>query len=314
MLRARWLARAAVVAVLTCTAGSAPSEAAEVVGIETVDGRALRGVVDARTDGSTLWLRLEEDGIVLSVPVSWNTISSADVGDEAVSVAELRERRGELGSKGPQWLIPEVEVLVDAESTMPPATADLRQAAAIVQAGYWEAVGRRVRVRNLDVVSACLVNLDRDVAPDGLEVTIVAVGDDGAPVAVRGSLRAELFGESGALSRDRQPEFGVLDRWSERVRAEDFVDGVATYCLPFRRAAPEWQFDLLPDAVLTVQLGATGHGNFSATAPVVLREFNPLRDDLQQHRGTRFLPNEVQGWRPQDPFGAELGRWQWWGR
>ena len=164
-----------------------------------------------------------------------------------------------------------------------------------------------MRVRNLNVVSACLVNLDRDVAPDGIEVSIVAVGDDGAPVAVRGSLRAELFGESGALSRERQPEFGVLDRWSERVRAEDFVDGVATYCLPFRRAAPEWQFDLLPDAVLTVQLGATGHGNFSATAPVVLREFNPLRDDLQQHRGTRFLPNEVQGWRPQDPFGAELG-------
>jgi hypothetical protein len=127
-------------------------------------------------------------------------------------------------------------------------------------------------------------------------------------------LRAELFGESGALSRDRQPEFGVLDRWSQRVRAEDFVDGVATYCLPFRRAAPEWQFDLLPDAVLTVQLGATGHGNFSATAPVVLREFNPLRDDLQQHRGTRFLPNEVQGRRPQDPFGAELGQWQWWAR
>ncbi len=275
--------------------------------METAEGRALSGVVDARTDGNTLWLRLEEDGIVLSVPVSWNTISSAAVEAEAIGVQELRDRRGELRSEGPRWLIPDVEILVDAGSAQP-------QAAGIVQAGYWGAVGRGVRVRNLDIVAACLVNLDRDVAPDGIEVSVVAVGDDGAPVAVRGSLRAELFGESGALTRERQPEFGVLDRWSERVRAEDFVDGVATYCLPFRRAAPEWQFDLLPDAVLTVQLGATGHGNFSATAPVVLREFNPLRDDLQQHSGTRFLPNEVEGWRPQDPFGAELGRWQWWGR
>jgi hypothetical protein len=274
------------------------------IGVETADGRALRGVVDARTDESTLWLRQEEDGIVLSVPVSWKTILSAAVGDEAMGVEELRRRRGELASEGPRWLIPEVETPAVAGSAKPPA---------VVQAGYWGAVGGRVRVRNLDVVSACLMNLDRDVAPDGIEVSIVAVGD-GAPVAVRGSLRAELFGESGAAGRERQPEFGVLDRWSERVRAEDFVDGVATYCLPFRRAAPEWQFDLLPDAVITVQLGATGHGNFSATAPVVLREFNPLRDDLQQHRGTRFLPNEVEGWRPQDPFGAEPGRWQWWGR
>jgi hypothetical protein len=312
MVRAIWLARATAVAVLICVVGSAkPSaaadlrQAAEVVGVETVDGRALRGVVDARTDGKTLWLRQEEDGIVLSVPVSWNTISSAVIRDEAIGLGELRERFGELRSEGPRWLIPEVKI---------PGVAGSAKLNADVQAGYWEGLGRGVRVRNLDVVSACLVNLDRDMAPDGIEVSIVAVGDDGAPVAVRGSLRAELFGESGALSRDRQPEFGVLDRWSERVRAEDFVDGVATYCLPFRRAAPEWQFDLLPDAVLTVQLGATGHGNFSATAPVVLREFNPLRDDLQQHRGTRFFPNEVQGWRPQDPFGAELGRWQWWGR
>jgi hypothetical protein len=307
MVRAFWLARATAVAVLICVLGSAKLQAAEVVGVETVDGRTLRGVIDARTDRQTLWLRLEENGIVLSVPVSWDNISSAVVDDTAIGVEELRARRGELQSEGPRWLIPEVEVLVDATIAAP-------QSASVVQAGYWGAVGRGVRVRNLDVVSACLVNLDRDVAPDGIEVSIVAVGDDGAPVAVRGSLRAELFGESGALSHERQPEFGVLDRWSERVRAEDFVDGVATYCLPFRRAAPEWQFDLLPDAVLTVQLGATGHGNFSATAPVALREFNPLRDDLQQHRGTRFLPNEIEGWRPQDPFGAELGRWQWWGR
>jgi hypothetical protein len=301
MLRAIWLAKAAIIAVLMCAAWSAKPQAAEVVRVETAEGRALSGAVDARTDGSTLWLRLEENGIVLSVPVSWNAITSAAVGDEAIGAEELRERREELRSEGPRWLIPEVEV-------------GIAKTQALGNAGGWGVVGRGVRVRNLNVVSACLVNLDRDVAPDGIEVSIAAVGDDGAPVAVRGSLRAELFGETGALSRERQPEFGVLDRWSERVRAEGFVDGVATYCLPFRRAAPEWQFDLLPDAVITVQLGATGHGNFSATAPVALREFNPLRDDLQQHRGTRFLPNEVQGWRPQDPFGAELGRWQWWGR
>ena len=281
-------------------AWGAKPQAAELVGIETVDGRALSGVVDARTDEGTLWLRQEEGGIFLSVPVGWDGIASAMVGGAAVEVAALRERWGELATEGPRRLVPEVEV------------GGAKPQAAVGLAGYW-ATAERVRVRNVDIVEACLVNLDRDVAPDGLQVSIVAVGEDGGPVAVRGSLRAELFGERRPLL-EPEVDFDALDRWSQRVRAEDFVDGVATYCLPFRRAAPEWQFDLMPDAVLTVQLGASGHGNFSATTPVVLREFNPLRDELQQNRETRFFPNEVQGWRPQDPFGVELGRWQWWGR
>ena len=279
--------------------------------METAEGRALSGAVDARTDESTLWLRLEEDGIVLSVPVSWNTISSAAVGDEAIGVEELRERRGELGSEGPRWLIPEVEIPVDAGSTARKADFEKRRSCSS------RLLGRR-RAWGAGAEPGCGLGLPGESGSRRGAGWDRGIGRGrgrrrGAGGGAR-EFRAELFGESGALSRDRQPEFGVLDRWSQRVRAEDFVDGVATYCLPFRRAAPEWQFDLLPDAVLTVQLGATGHGNFSATAPVVLREFNPLRDDLQQHRGTRFLPNEVQGWRPQDPFGAELGRWQWWGR
>jgi hypothetical protein len=156
------------------------------------------------------------------------------------------------------------------------------------------------------------VNLDRDVEPDGIEVTIVAVGYDGLPVAVRGSLRAELHGERRNVG-DPSPRFDELGRWTQRVQSEDFVDGAATYCLPFRAVSPEWEFDVLPDAVITVQLGATGHGNFSASAPVAVRLFNPLRDDLQQWEGTRFLPNEVRGREPR-MLGRPAGMWQWWGR
>ena len=148
---------------------------------------------------------------------------------------------------------------------------------------------RAPRVRNIEVLDACLVNFDRDVEPDGLAITIAAIGDDGLPVAVRGSLEARLFGERRPNDA-RVVAFPELDRWTQPVKADDFVDGVVTFNLPFRRTAPEWQFDLLPDAVVEVRLGVFGDGNFAASAPVVIRQFNPLRDNRQQHLKSRFMP------------------------
>lgn len=286
---------AAGVALGTFAQGAAAQEAAR-VSVETVDGRVLVGAVDARTDERTLWLRQEEAGVYLTVPVAWDAVTAARAGEQSLRVDELRSRAAELASPGPRWLLPEVETPADG----------------VQLAAYATPVGLARRVRAVEIVSACLVNLDRDVEPDGLEVAIAAVAEDGAPTAVRGNLSAVVHGERRPLL-EPEVDFGELGRWNQRVRSEDFVDGVATYTLPFRNTAPEWEFDLLPGAVLTVQLGATGHGNFSAAAPVVVRAFNPLRDDLQLQRGTRFLPNEVQGWRPQAPLGGRAGRWQWWG-
>ena len=133
----------------------------------------------------------------------------------------------------------------------------------------------RVRVRSLQIVDACLVNLDRDVEPDGISRSrMAAIGDDGRPTAVRGSLTARLFGE-------QRPNdvaivaFPELDHWTQPVRPADFVDGVATYELRFRGTAPEWQYDLLPDAVLDVTLGAFGQGNYAASTPVVSSAVQP---------------------------------------
>ncbi|HEX6963193.1 MAG TPA: hypothetical protein VF175_15105 [Lacipirellula sp.] len=276
--------------VLHCVALGATA-AAEQLLIETVDGRTLSGEVDERSDDNDLWLRMAEDNVVLTTPIAWSEISKATLAGDEVAAADLRERRADLASAGPRLDLLEAEM---------PQT--------VVQAAFL--APRTPRVRNLDIIAAGLVNLDRDVEPDGLSVTIVAVGFDGAPVAVRGTLRAELHGERRSVD-DPTPRFAELGRWTDRVQSEDFVEGAATYCLPFRSVAPQWEFDVMPDAVLTVQLGATGHGNYSASAPVVLRHFNPLRDELQQWRGTRFLPNEVRG-----AFRGEQapGMWLWWGR
>jgi hypothetical protein len=168
-----------------------------------------------------------------------------------------------------------------------------------------------VPLRSVEILDACLINLDRDVEPDGLRIAIAAIDADGRPVVVRGSLTARLFGE-------RRPndapvvDFPELDRWSQRVVPADFVDGIAAYELRFRRTAPEWQFDLLPDAVLEVRLGAFGHGNYAAAAPVVIRPFNPIRDDRQQRLGSRFFPREIHGRPPASTPATRDGLWLHW--
>jgi len=276
--------------------------AADAVSVRTVEGRTLSGVIDARTDDRELWLRRDENGVMLVVPIAWDDIASGSLAGAEINAAALRDRAGELASTRQSPLLgPGQPGTMTAAAVRIAAPARLSSPQA----------RRRIRVCNLEIIGASLVNLDRDVEPDGIEVTIAAVGDDGEPLAVRGTLRAELYGERRPLE-EPGPDFDELGRWTERVRPEDFIDGVATYELPFRATAPEWQFDLLPDAVLTVQLGAAGHGNFAASAPIVVRPFNPLRDDLQHDRGTRFLPTELRGSPPLGRFGPQHGRWLHW--
>lgn len=268
-----------------------------VVSVETSDGREIAGEVDARTDDEALWLRMDEEQIVMTVAIPWINIAAACAGEETMDPEELKVAAASLASRGPTTLI--------EEAVVPPTY--------LVDPFVMAAGARRARVRNVEILDARLVNLDRDVEPDGLQVTIAAIGEDGLPMAVRGNLTAQLAGEkrpamvAGAY-------FDELDRWSERVEPEDFIDGLACYTFKFRRTAPEWQFDLLPDALLTVKLGAYGHGNFAASAPVVLRKLNPLRDNLQLLEGTRFLPQELHGRRPSDHFGPQNGLWLHWTR
>jgi hypothetical protein len=255
------------------------ASAADAVVVQLADGRSLSGVVDARSDDERLWVRQEAGGVVLATAVAWREVATATLAGGEVSADQMREKLGASATAGPR-----VESVFNAAggislSGRPPV---------------FETTRRRPRVRSVEIVQACLVNLDSDIEPDGLRVSIAAIDETGAAVAVRGNLTARLYGE-------RRPphfpdiEFALEDDWSMPVAESDFVEGVATYELPFRRTAPEWQFDLLPDALLDVRLGAHESGNFAASAPVMIRAFNPVRDDLQLFRGMRFLPREMRG-------------------
>ena len=287
----------------TSRAESAPvPDTTQVIEIQTSDDRVLRGVVDARTDGDSLWLRQEVDGIVMASAIPWSEVAGTVLDGDEIPIAELKERSAQLASQGPYSILADIK--------LPPSGVGNWTSGNVVA---MPGLARAPRARCVEITSLGLVNLDRDAEPDGLEVCITAIGDDGLPMAVRGNLRATLSGER-RRAETAGVEFSELGRWTQRVRSEDFVEGTATYQLPFRTVAPEWEFDLLPDAMLSIVLGASGHGNFHASAPLVVRPFNPLRDNLQQERGTRFLPHEAPGRPPLNGFGPEHGLWLHWTR
>jgi len=270
------------------------------VTVGAISGRKLSGVVDARTDEHRLWLRSSAENIELASSVAWADIETVTVDGETTTADSLRQIREGLATEMTRLQFRDT-TLADSDST----AATSRRPTSSVRSG--------ARMRNVDIVDACLVNLDRDVEPDSLQIAIAALDEQGRPMQVSGSLAAELVGERRPALIS-QVDFGPLDRWTQPVRASDFTSGVATYLLPFRRAAPQWQFDVLPDALLTVRLGAFGQGNFGASAPVVIRALNPIRDDRQLLDETRFMPGELRGRNPHNRLTPENGLWLHWTR
>jgi hypothetical protein len=306
LLMPRLLGSIAVVGLALFGSAEVATHAAEsdaTVTATTADGREFTGVIDARTDGKTLWLRRDGAGFTLAQSLQWNEIASARLGAQPLDPFALRIHHRELVSPASGLFVGEIENAPPQAQPTPLVNEIAAQAAA----------GRPPRVRSVEITSASLVNLDRDVEPDGIAVAVSPISAHGTPTPVRGVLRATLVAQRRDMHTG-EVQFGELNRWSQTVRPEDFVDGVATYDLPFRATAPEWDFQLEPDALITVQLSAAGHGSFAASAPIALRQFNPMRDQMQLFRGSRFAPAEVHGTQPLAPFGAQQGLWQFWAR
>ena len=278
----------------------APASRAETaVTVASLDGRVLSGVVDARTDGERLWLRRDEGPIALASSIPWDELAAAEIDGAALDTRDLRAKSREMATVGAP-----LSAQLPATATGPSAAPETLP---VSDAG----ATRRARVRSLVIVNTCLGNFDHDVEPDGFTLSVAALDENNVATPVRGALTARLFGLRRS-NRTSQLAFGNLDAWSMPVRPSDFVDGVATYELRFRRTAPEFQFALLPDAAIEVQLGAFGEGNFAASAPVVLRPYNPLRDNLQLYEQTRFMPREWHGRNPQSSPTVHEGLWPLW--
>jgi hypothetical protein len=253
------------------------------VEILTDDGRVLTGELDARTTADHLWVRKESENVILATSVRWTAIASAKVDGQPLDVAQLAERSDQLAS--------ETRPRFWQETSASPGTGSVQRSPPSDRAPA--ATTRSGRITSLEI-EAVLVNLDRDVEPDGYEVAITVVDEFGHEVPVKGSLYVRLMGERN-IHHTGRIRFEVFETWNQPVAPHHFKDGVAMYVLPFRTFNPEFDDELRPDAQLNVRLGVFGEGNFAATTPVPLWNFSPYRDRLQMFEGSRFFRNELSG-------------------
>ncbi len=254
------------------------------VTVQTADGRVLTGEVDEQTDGRLLWLRQQQEQIVLTTSVAWSAITSATDDGAMLPLDQLPEllRAQALGETPMGFVVQPIAYYA------PCGDSGKCQEATFARPSHHDS--QPVRIRSLSV-EAYLVNLDHDAEPDGLELFVAARDEYGVPVPVKGSLSIRLWGERirphGSLVRHEN-----LEQWTQPVVPIDFVEGVASYAFRFRTTRPEFDLGLHPETLVNVRLGVFGQGNYSASVPVQIRAFNPFRDRLQLSHGSRFLPEE----------------------
>ena len=280
----------ALAAVSLCL-GSSLAGAGETVAIFVRDGRVLSGEIDSRTTNSDLWLHSSEPSILILSSVSWSDITQARIGAETLSPAELRRRVDRLKKPLP------VEVLKHRKKS---AGSSTRPAAALVQ--------------QMEIIPE-VANWKRGVAPDGLELRIRPLQANLQPAPADGLVTVRLLGRRLGTSDRLQSSTGFgfwtdgsnvreytsrlnnnryveLGRWTERLSSAEVTDSGYLLRLPFRNAHPEHDLDIALDAIVDVRLSVDGQGIHEATAPLQLRRYDPLREEMQRERGTRYFPDE----------------------
>ncbi|TWT88922.1 hypothetical protein Mal64_24120 [Pseudobythopirellula maris] len=266
---------------------SAPFAAsAEEWSLTTDSGLVARGELDDRTDAARLWLRRESEGIVIATSYSWDEVTRLSRDGQAVDLDGVRGDAAAHATEGPK----SVYELPAGDS--PPA------AAARSHKTYYRASDRPV---GAEIVAVRLVNLDRDVEPDGYEVGVALRGSRGLPVAERGSLRASLRARVRRLGEQRW-RWRDVESWSLNFAAADWSPcdggGVAWFRLPWRRGSHDRDASLPSVGLLSVDLGLWGEGSFAASSAAPLRSIGPLRDLLEQETGDRYGRWETTGPRP----------------
>jgi hypothetical protein len=273
--------------------GNAYLAAAEPIMVEFVDGSVIAGQVDDQTDTERLWLRREDAGIELCSGFAWDQVQAVHRGQSVFRGRAILVALETLKTPGKRFLdiVPATIPIVSDPRT----TADCQQSPA------------RPKVQSLRIETE-LARWGPGAATDGLRIFVYPLSAEGEIVPVRGqldlTLYAELTNARGGEYTVLRPEFHELESSSELVRVGDFSGGPAVYQLPFGRFHPDVDFDVAACAVVHARLGIAGQGVFEASADCVpLREFSPIRDQLQLYTGRRFFRGENVDLRPRYPRG-----------
>lgn len=266
----RGAALAAGLLVVASRSWAAEPYAAEVV---LNDGRSVAGFLDERTTAQNLWLRREEEGLVLIAPLPWSAIARVVHAGRPVDRAVLQREFAARATPAPRGVLAVGPAWRPAPSLRPiePAAAE-----------------EEARIVSIETVGVRPLYADRYAGPDGFELLLAVHASGGGPLEFRGTLEAEVYGERCSLTVGRGG-WETLARPRQAVCAADLVDG--TLALPVRLRRP-WERTregaLMPAGRARIRLLALGHGAFEAEATVPFRPFDPVLDWLELEGYRRF--------------------------
>lgn len=278
---------------LICLALQGTVFADDLVAVYVRDGRILTGRVDSRTNERELWLHAAEPSILVLSSIPWLDIKEAKVGERFLSADQFRKIATQLRAPLPLPLLKQPAVAIEPQ---------FRPARVILD-----------EVQSIEIVPE-LANWSGNAVPDGLLLRVYPLTLNRDRAIASGLVNVRLLGRRwGTQERLESPRgFGFwreggsireyaarldnaryieIGRWTERLETVDRIQPALLH-LRFRRINPELDLDVGFDGIVEARLSVDGQGIYVATAPVQLRTFSPLREELQLYRGTRYFPDE----------------------
>ena len=271
------------------------------------DGTIRSGYPDPSTDAVRLRLRFGESDAYIVYGIDWERVRELCAGREAWPVEKFEDFRRHLSAQlkdADTAPMPRTDAPSATVRTDRPSPAEQRSPLAVQpdERTHPRRPDSAARVTHIQVeqVSPYLVspNWDADAAWDGVVVRVRPVDRWGRLVQVPGSLQATLLGDvghffgHGARVSESEP-IREIGRWTRSLRASAFDEEGIVVRLEFQSYHPEpasasdpgWGIG--PDGELHVRMVVPGHGVFQADAPVRLRRFSPLRDQMLLRSATR---------------------------
>lgn len=202
------------------------------VAASTVEGRIVRGQIDARTDATNLWLTVDAAGIHISSRIGLADVVKVEPASPINTICRTNE------------------------------TSPLDNPSA----GLWS---NRYPITQSPTASslaiyAYLENWDHDSAPDGLRLVITPRSPRGELVITSGTVSSHLtvYRNRGShLSNTGRQE----EQWSHPLARTDFGPRGAVLDLPFRSIRPADDTSIHQFGTLTVRLTIAGVGALDAT-------------------------------------------------
>lgn len=269
-----------------------PNLAPAQVTVKAKSGRQFSGVVDRRTDATSLWLRVDGRATIVRRPIDWSRIVSVRYEGRDLSPAEFQPLAVTLGKSAVEPNAWASNVPSEANSS-PPTYAELAR----------RALADSPHVASIEV-NAHAANWDADIETDGILLRVVALDSEGNPTAVKATLEVELVAtrpvamttRSYARGRDLGKPFVRIGRWTRDFDTTGGKTTTAVFRLPFAAAAPDVDLELGDIGLATATLAVPGEGVFHASDDhVTLRHFNSLRNQRERRDGARFFPIERPG-------------------